>query len=340
MARNQRPNIRVRSLAKPLKAIARREDTMSASPEEPLKNWQELDFNGLRWIDIREPLPVHQEKLREEFGFHPLVLDDVTSRVQRPKLDDYEDYLFLVLHFPIFNSKEGVTRASEVDFFLGRNYLITSHQGELKPLLGLWARMQEDEALRAEYMGGNPEMLLYHIIDRLTNYLFPMMRQLDVNLDKLEDNIFSSNTTHAVRTIAMYRRDIISLRRIVRPNMLVISLLENGRASLLSEEMDQYWGDIADHFDRVWDNLGEFKEQIEGFNDTFNTLYSYRINDTLRALTIISVILLPLTLISGLLGMNVPIPHQQDPAAFGGIIGIMIVLAILMLVFFWRKRWL
>lgn len=341
MARAQSPGIRVRRLAIPLRGIGKQETPVTTVPETQPVNWREIEYNGLRWIDIEKPGQDNLAMLSEQFGFHELVLDDLLSRIQRPKLDDYDDYLFLVTHFPRFDPKEKVSVASEVDFFLGRDYVITGHSGDLLTLTGLFARLEEDDDLRTEYMGEGSEMLLYRIFDRLTNYLFPIMNKIDKNLDDLEERIFSSNTTNAVQTLARYRRDIISLRRIIRPNMLVISMLENGRASILNkEEMDQYWGDIADHFDRVWDNLGEFKEQVEGFNDTFNTLYSFRINDTLRALTIISVILLPLTLITGLFGMNVPYPHEHDPVSFWAILLGMFVIAVLMLVFFWRKRWL
>lgn len=341
MARTQRPAIRVRSLARPLRAIGRRPAGHPAQPEVHAGNRPELEYNGLRWIDIpRRPARAEVDELGEQFGFHPLVLDDVLSRVQRPKLDDYDTYLFIVMHLPIFDRVERVAVASEVDLFLGPDYVITIHHGELKPLLRFWARLEEDEDARAEYMGGSAELLLYHIVDRLTNYLFPIMTRIDQNLDRLDDRIFRGDARRAVRDLATYRRDLISLRRIIRPGMLVVSTLENGRASLLNEDLQPYWSDIADHFDRVWDMLGEFKEEIEGFDDTFNTLYSYRINETLRALTIISVILLPLTFISGIYGMNIRLPFEKHPHAFSLIIGMMVLLAVSMLMYFRRRHWL
>ncbi len=339
MARSEKPVIRVRSLARPLRAMGRAQEGAEPKADQTASHRKELAHERLRWIDIPRPTQEDVEALGREFGFHPLVLDDVLSRVQRPKLDDYDDYLFIVLHFPIFNAKEGVSVASEVDFFLGPDYVITTHNGELKPLLGMWARAEEDERARAEYMGGSAEMLLYHIVDRLTNYLFPMMRRIDINLDRLDERIFRDRAGRAVRELSDYRRDVISLRRIIRPNMSVINILESGRASLLSEEMEPYWSDISDHFTRVWDMLVEFKDEVEGLDDTFNTLYSYRTNETLRALTIISVILLPLTLISGIYGMNVRLPFEHDPHAFGYIVASMVVIALVMLAFFRHKGW-
>lgn len=339
MAGTERRTIRVGDLARPLQAISRRQSGRGNLQEQRVGNRREMEHNGLRWIDIQKATQADVDRLSAEFDFHPLVLDDVLSRVQRPKLDDYERYLFLVMHFPRFNRSERVAMTSEVDFFLGPGYVITIHSGELPPILNLWTMVQDNLTSRAEYMGGSSELLLYHILDRLTNYLFPMMTRIDKNLDQLDDRIFHGNPRGAVRDLGAYRRDLISLRRIVRPGMLVISTLENGRASLLTEEMRPYWGDISDHLTRVWDMLTEFKEEIEGFDSTFNTLYSYRTNETLRALTLISVILLPLTLISGLYGMNVALPLEDDVHTFGYIVTAMILLAASMLAFFRRKGW-
>jgi len=320
--------------------VRRRKPPPIPQPESLGDRWREIEHNGLRWIDLRGRITdADAEALGKRFDFHPLAVDDISSRVQRPKLDDYDDYLFLVMHFPKFNREEGVAEPREVDFFLGPDYVITLHDGTLPPLLRFRARLEEDEDARTEYMGGGAEMLLYHILDRLTNYLFPIMTRIDHNLDELDTRIFRGDARRAVRELATYRRDIISLRRIIRPGMLVVSILENGRASLLDRELEPYWGDIADHFGRVWDMLGEFKEEVEGFDDTFNTLYSYRTNETLRALTLISVIILPLSLITGVYGMNVALPSEANTHVFSYIMIFMLMLTIAMLVFFRRKGW-
>jgi len=333
---------RVRTLARPLQVIGRRQSGRVADPEDALDRRRELVHGNLRWIDIQNATQADTDELGAEFDFHPLVLDDVLSRVQRPKLDNYERYLFIVMHFPRFNTRERIAITKEIDFFLGPDYIITVHNGELPPLGNFWTSVAENLDLRAEYMGGSAELLLYHILDRLTNYLFPMMTRIDKNLDQLDERIFHGSASRAVRDVGDYRRDLISLRRIIRPDMLVVSQLENGRAVLLSEDMQPYWSDIADHFTSVWDMLAEFKEEVESLDDTFNTLYSYRTNETLRALTLISVILLPLTLISGIYGMNVPLPFDGQNGSlvtFIAIVTLMIVIASAMLLFFRRKGW-
>lgn len=343
MARPERGSpSRVRTLARPLQVIGRRQSGRVADPEDALDRRRELVHGNLRWIDIQNATQADTDDLGAEFDFHPLVLDDVLSRVQRPKLDNYERYLFIVMHFPRFNTRERIAITKEIDFFLGPDYIITVHNGELPPLGNFWTSVAENLDLRAEYMGGSAELLLYHILDRLTNYLFPMMTRIDKNLDQLDERIFHGSASRAVRDVGDYRRDLISLRRIIRPDMLVVSQLENGRAVLLSEDMQPYWSDIADHFTSVWDMLAEFKEEVESLDDTFNTLYSYRTNETLRALTLISVILLPLTLISGIYGMNVPLPFDGQNGSlvtFIAIVTLMIVIASAMLLFFRRKGW-
>jgi magnesium transporter len=348
MARARRPTIRARTLTHSLKAISRRQNGQAAPPEPRGHHRRELAHNGLRWIDIiLDPQVADRsvvDELGREFGFHPLVLDDLVSRVQRPKLDDdFDDYLFIVLHFPRFNRLQKVAEPSEVDFFLGKDYVITVHNGDLRPLTSFWAWLEGEEEARAKYMGGSAELFLYHIVDRLTNYLFPMMMRIDQNIELLDKRIFhTEDARSAVRDLATLRRDLISLLRIVRPALPVVRRLENGRLQLLDEELQPYWSDVTDHFNRVVDMLLEFQEEIEVFDDTFNTLYSYRINETLRALTLISVVLLPLTLIASIYGMNVGLPGQEEPhslTAFYAIVSTMAVIGLGMLLFFRRKGW-
>jgi len=339
---NIRRTDRIRSFAGPLRNIAKRGETASPPIGFDLREKRrEIKYKGLRWIDIHRPTLEDITYLEQEFGFHPLALDDVMSKIQRPKLDDYTTYIFLVLHFPIYDPSERVAVPSEVDFFMGKDYVVSVHDGQLKPLLSMWARAEEDEESREHYMSQGAEMLLYHIIDRLTNYLFPMMTRIDQKLDLLDERIFRGDPRRAVRDLADYRHDIISIRRIIRPDMLVISQLENGRAAVLAESMQPYWGDVLDHFQKVWDMLGEFRELVETFDDTFNTLYSYRTNETLRILTIISVLLLPLTLISGIWGMNIPLPFQPEfgdnPYSFLAIVILMIVTVLALILAFRRK---
>ena len=166
------------------------------------------------WIDIRKPGAQEIEFLRR-VRLSRLVLEDGTSRTQRPKLDIDEDYVFIVMHFPIHNKKTRVTSASEVDLFVGDDYVITAHDGVLAPLVGMFEQAAKSQDAREAMMGESPAHLLYFVIDRLVEYCFPIVNRLGDRIDAIEDAIFDSSSLRTVQEISVVRRDLISLRRII-----------------------------------------------------------------------------------------------------------------------------
>jgi magnesium transporter len=189
-------------------------------------------------------------------------------------------------------------------------------------------------------MGRSSGFLLYLIIDKLVDYCFPILNKIDANIEQVEDQIFEDKVRRTVLDISIIRRDIIAFRRIVKPLIPVIGSLERKSRPVLEEEMEEYFGDISDHLSKIWDTLEDYKEVIEGLSDTINSLTSNRINDIIKILTIMSVILLPLTLISGIYGMNIGLPGADlpYPYAFMIVLGIMLAVIVTMLAFFrWRK---
>lgn len=297
--------------------------------------------DGLRWIDIRKPGGREIEFLRDEFDFHELVLDDVTSRTQRPKLDLDDDYAFLVMHFPVHDKRTRVTHASEVDFFVGPDYVITAHDGVLRPLVGMFEQASKSEDAREAMMGRSPLHLLYYLIDQLVDYCFPILNRLTERIEAIEDAIFDSSGLKTVQEISVVRRDLIALRRIIKPQLAIISQLEHrGLPVVRSDiEADVYFGDIADHLAKIWDSLDDLKEVLDGLSDTFDSLASHRLNEVIKALTVISVIMLPLTLITSIFGMNVPLPYAHSHNALIIISAVMLAIAAGMILAFRARRW-
>jgi magnesium transporter len=302
-------------------------------------NIQTLTHNGITWVNIVHPGETETEWLRKTYGFHPLHLDDMLSKVQRPKIDDEDDYTFIVVHFPVYSKLVRITTPSEIDIFVGASFLITTPAGNLKPLTRLFKQCAEEPQTRAAVMGRSTGFLLYSIVDRLVDYCFPILNKIDQNIEQVEDDILHDKVRKTVQEISVIRRDIIALRRIIKPLIPVIGSLERRNRPFLNEDTEDYFGDIADHLSKIWDTLEDYKEVIEGLSDTITSLTNIRSNEIIRVLTIISVILLPLTLISGLFGMNVFIPWENNPYAFWLIIGIMAVVALIMLAFFRLRRW-
>ncbi len=299
--------------------------------------------NGkLTWYYIEQASEREVQYLSDNFHFHTLALDDVLSRVQRPKIDDYESYLFVVLHFPVFDKTNRVTTPSELDIFIGENFVVTSHKGDLKPLSKLFNECLIDEDIRQKYMGRSASFLFYQLLDRLVNYCFPILDRIEDNIDKIEDLIFSRAVPETVREISMIRRDLISFRRIVHPQISVVEELEKEKYPFFKEDQDVYFGDIADHIRKIWDGLEDCKEVVDGLADTSNWLTSHRIQEVMRVLTIVMAMMAPATLIASIYGMNVHLPGGNgggDPLTFILVIVFMLVTAGGMLWYFHRKNW-
>ncbi len=306
--------------------------------EEPL-NLESLTFGDLTWVNIEHPTEREIEYLAQNYPFHPLDLDDCLSRIQRPKIDEYKDYLFLVFHFPVFNQEKHVTAPSQVSVFIGEKYLITLHKGELKPLVKLFRECQIDDESRQENFSQGSGYLLYRIIDRLVDYCLPILNKIGNNIEDVEDDIFADEMPRAIRQISMLRRDIISFRRIIWPMRAVIGSLETKVRRFTKIDLVVYFGDMVDHVDKIWDGLDEHKEIIEGLNDTHDSLATNRTSEVMRMLTIIATILLPITVVASVFGMNISLPFQHSDYSLLFVVLIMIVIIGGMLYFFRRQHW-
>jgi len=295
---------------------------------------------GIRWIHIESPRTVDRDWLEENFDFHPLDYEDVYSRNQRPKLDQYDDYVFIVLHFPMFDKTTGRISAAELDLFMGPDYLITLPNVPLAPLNAMFERYREKDDLREATFAKGSGYLLYKIVDTCVDASFPMLRKMGVKLDELEDDIFEGRSSEIVRSISDTKQEIINFRRIVRPQTAVLRDLERVKQRYLQEELEIYFDDISDAAERIWDTLENYKEVIEALESTNESVLSHRLNDSFRVLTAVSVVLLPLTLVASIFGMNVPVPGEGHPLAFLTILVLMAVLLVMLVAYFRRRGWL
>ena len=299
---------------------------------------ESVTWNDLTWVNIERPTERETEYLAQNYPFHPLDLDDCLSRIQRPKIDEYKAYLFLVFHFPVFSKEARVTTPSQLSVFIGQNYLITLHNGELKPLVKLFRDCQINEESLEENFKLGSGYLLYRVIDRLVDYCLPILNKISDNIERVEDNIFAEGVRGTLKEISVLRRDIISFRRIIWPMRAVIGSLEPRVRPFTKKDMDVYFGDMVDHIDKIWDGLDEYKEIIEGLNDTHDSLATNRTNEVVRTLTIIATVLLPITVVASIYGMNIDLPFQNSAYSFPFVLLIMLVIIIGMLYIFRRKH--
>lgn len=301
---------------------------------------QILKHKRSTWINITRATPDDVKMLAETYPhFHPLDLEDILSRIERPKMDEYENYLFLVMQFPLWDPVQRVSRPSEVDIFIGSGYVVTVHDGTLRALSRLFEQCENDETIREQLMGRGASRVFYAVIDRLVDGLFPMLYKIDTKIRKMEEIIFSDSERQVIRELAYVRRDVIAMRRIMHPQVELIANLEKVERPYIHDELDVYFGDILDHLRKAEDMVIDYGEVVTGLVDTTNTVATIYTNDIVRILTIISVIMLPLEIIVGYYGMNVPLPLQNSDFAIGFITGGMIFISMGLLFYFNRRGW-
>jgi magnesium transporter len=303
---------------------------------------QELTASGLTWVNVVAPDVETAQMLAERFGWHPLDVEDVVSRRQRPKVDDYEDegYLFAVLHFPVFDQSVQRLNAAELDLFIGHDYVVTIPNRELLPVTRLFRRCEDDDNLREQLFARGSGRLLYEILDDLFDYCFPILDKIAFKLDVIEDEMFEGASEEIVRDISNVKQEIISYRKIIKPERSTLRVLERRVEGFLPEELELYFDDIVDAAERIWDLLDNYKEVVEGLESTNESVISHRQNDVLRLLTVFTVIVLPLTMLTGVFGMNVAFPGEGTREAFWVIVASLVGVLVAMAGFFRWKRWL
>jgi magnesium transporter len=296
----------------------------------------ELSGNGLTWLQINEPGPPEAAVLAERFGFHELDIEDVLSNRQRPKIDEYPDYLFVVLHFPFYDKAVQRLNAAELDIFVGPDFLITLPNAELHPVTYLFNRCETDVELREQLFSKGSGYLLYEVLDDLFDYCFPILDKISYKLDRIEDDVFEERSEEVVRDISNVKQEIIAYRKIMKPERATLRGLERYTRRFLPEALEVYFDDIVDASERIDDLLDNYKEVVEALEQTNESVISHRQNYRLQLLTVFSVLFLPLTLIAGIFGMN----FSFSSTGFLVTVSVLGALFLSALAFFRWKRWL
>ena len=264
------------------------------------------------WIDLQNPDRSDVEKLAAKYHFNELNVEDCMTKFELPKLDSYDDHIFFILHFPPLASKKVLPKYSQLSIFVGTDFLVTIHQGELKPLVDLVNSCAEnsDPERKHRLMDRSTGTLLHEIIDVLVDDLMHTMRRIIANLDDIEDVVFDE-TKSVARGISLLRREINMLRRIVH-TMKRITLEINKNVEKFSKKEESnltlYFDDVIDHIDKVLDSLEESQETMEIYKDTDFMLSTEKTNKVLAVLTIIFTLAIPATVIGTFYGMNVNLP--------------------------------
>ena len=260
--------------------------------------------------------------------------------MQRPKIDIYDDYFFLVLHFPLMDKRTQLVRTEETKIFWGQDYLITVGNSHyvVQDLFNYTKIHPEPED--EDDISGTSDAILYHILYSMMKETFLLVERMGTELDVINRELFSSKSEKIIEQISRFRKNIIQLNTMFKPQLRLFKLFESGDIRGFADDMEEYWGNILDFYQKMWDMIDDYGELVDGLSSTFDSLQTNKTNEIMRMLTIISTIVLPLTFISGLYGMNVGLPFADSPYAFLIVMGICVFILVVLVIFFMKKHWL
>jgi len=298
-----------------------------------------IRIGTLKWSHIVRPTDEDLQILKDHYHFHPLDIEDCKSLTNlRPKIDIYDDYYFMILHFPGFDQTDTFVDIKEIKFFWGKDFLISIGKSHwlIKELFNQ-EKIQSQGGKRLEV--GTSDALLYQIIEHVMSDTQVLMDKVDKSVENCGKSLFSRNAEKTIERMSITRKNIILLNTIIKPQLLLFNKLQSGTIKGFAENMEDYWGNIFDFYQKVYDNLEDNAELIKGYSMTFDSLQVNKTNEVMKILTLVSSILLPLTFLASLYGMNIRLPIQDHPSSFIIIAIIMLGIAITMLIYFRIRKW-
>ncbi len=296
---------------------------------KPTVTW--INIDGVHEVDVIE-------KLGKHFNLHPLVLEDVANTGQRPKIEDFADYIFLVLKMLYYDEKERETKAEQVSLVLGSNWLISFQEREGDVFDSVRERIRSDKG-RIRKMGG--DYLIYALVDSVVDHYFQILERIGEKVEEIEDELVTNPAPETLHNIHDLKRQMIFLRKSVWPLREVINRLERWESPLVQKSTYIYLRDVYDHTIQVIDAIETFRDMVSGMLDIYLSSVSNRMNEVMKVLTIIATIFIPLTLVAGLYGMNFKyMPELEWSWGYPMVLLSMLIIGLLMVMYFRRKKWL
>lgn len=292
--------------------------------------------NSMLWVDVYNWEENEIKAIAEVFGFHPLAVEDCVHESPRTKVDKYEGYDFFELHSLKYNEDSDVEIAvEELNVFLGPNYIVTVHKHAIPSVGRIAARSLHDSF----NMDKGPDYLLYSIVDGITDTYFPIIDRISTRIDDLEDEMYEDPALAISEEFLSLKRTIVMIRRAVDPQRRIFANVNSTYTFTVRPENRPYFMDLSDHLERITDSLEVFRDLVQGALDTYSSLGTAKTNETMRVLTIITTLTATMTLITGVFGMNVPLPWQHTWAATTVIVAGMVLISVIMLVIFRKRKW-
>jgi len=298
--------------------------------------WLDPASGATLWVDLMAPGDAERRLLNDVFGFHALSVEDAVSALHFPKIETYPGYLYVVLHGIDAKPQHTQFATRDVDFFLGRNYLVTVHDGDSRSINTI-----RDVCGRHEHvLKEGPVSMMHRIVDRMIDNYQPVFEEIEVRIGRLEEQAFAGHERLS-RQVMKLKRDVSAMRRVLVPQRDAIGRLSRREFSMISDEMTYRFRDVYDHVVRLTEEAILFQDRVTGIFEVNLSSVSFRLNQVMKLLTVMSTIFLPLTVLTGMWGMNVPLPHflGGEGVQFWWVAGIMVTLIAAMLVFFRRNKW-
>jgi magnesium transporter len=300
------------------------------------------DSDGILWVDFEaNPAQEDEKILREIFGFHPLAIEDALQESNVPKLDDWGDYLYIVLHAVTLQKEDGIdVLTQELDIFLGPNFIVTHHDGPIPALEHLRSILNRD----LRYLQKDVDQLMYRIADDVVASYMPVVEEIDELVDQAEDEIFDHPTPLMLERIFALKRASIQLRRIIGPQREVMNKLARDDFLQIDARDRIYFRDVYDHLVRLYDISESLRDLVSGTLDTYLSVINNRMNDIMKTLTVITSLFMPISFLTGFFGMNffgpvVPLERWTSYPAFLIALGIFIVVPVTMILMMRRRGW-
>ncbi len=298
-------------------------------------------YKKLVWIDLESPSQEEVREIMKEFDVHPLVANELLSPTMRPKVDLYHNLIYLILHFPAFQHKHGHSPEQEVDFIIGKNFLITTHYETIDPLHEFSKVFEVNSIIDKSNMGTHAGFLFYYIAHELYKSLASELDHIDNELEKAEDGVFDGNEREMVLVLSKINRDLLNFKQAIRLHKNVLSSLESASDNFFGDKFSYYMHAITGEYHKIASQLEGNRETLLELRDTNDSLLSTKQNETMKILTVMAFVTLPLSLIAGVFGMNtIGMPIIGSPGDFWIVIGIMLFGTFIMFLYFKNNKWL
>lgn len=302
---------------------------------------KKIKHNEIIWINIENPNEKSVDFLKKNFQLNPSTINEYLPPVKRSEVEQCKDYLFIVVHFPVFHEKKQKTTSIELDIILFKDTVITSNNGYLPELKKMFKECDSNKLMKSRYFKNNAVYLTYQILDKLIDTRMPILDRIDDYISEIEENLFKGNEKEMVKKIAIVKHHIISFRRIMKPQRMVLESLAKMAPRIAKENFTELSAEVIGSNIKVWHTLENHKEMIEALEHTNESLFSYKLNTTMKILTAFSVVVLPLSLMANTFGMNVTngMPFVESPFGFYIVGGIMILMTFVSFLFFKLNKW-